>query len=95
MLWSRLRSRAWDRPTFRRQHPIGPYILDFYCAKARLAIEVDGRTHEAEHRPDSDARRDAWLREQGVVVVRVPARDVLTRPDDTADGIIRRALSMI
>src|SRR4051794_14180146 len=41
-LWSRLRQRAPDRPTFRRQHPIGPFVLDFFCARAQLAIEVDG-----------------------------------------------------
>jgi very-short-patch-repair endonuclease len=45
MLWSRLRSRGEDHPTFRRQHPFGSIILDFYCPAARLAIEVDGATH--------------------------------------------------
>jgi very-short-patch-repair endonuclease len=45
MLWSRLRGRGPDRPTFRRQHPFGSMILDFYCPAARLAVEVDGATH--------------------------------------------------
>ena len=95
ILWVRLRPRAPDRPTFRRQHPVGPYVLDFYCAKARLAVEIDGRAHEAGRRPERDERRDAWLRAQGVAVVRIPAIEVLTWPDDVADGILRLALSRI
>ncbi|WP_366852839.1 DUF559 domain-containing protein [Phenylobacterium sp.] len=42
ILWTALRGREPGRPVFRRQHPIGPYVLDFYCAKARLCVEVDG-----------------------------------------------------
>ena len=95
MLWSRLRRRSPDKPAFRRQHPIGPYILDFYCASAKLAVEIDGRAHEAEDRPERDARRDAWLLEQEVVVVRIPASVVLTSADATADGILRLALATI
>ena len=48
MLWSRLRGRARNKPTFRRQHPFGSLILDVYCAAARLAVEVDGATHSDE-----------------------------------------------
>src|SRR5690242_17849902 len=44
ILWTRLRGRRADRPTFRRQHPFGPFILDFYCPSARLDVEVDGAT---------------------------------------------------
>jgi very-short-patch-repair endonuclease len=44
-LWSRLRGREPGRPSIRRQHPIGPYILDFYCATLSLAIEIDGEVH--------------------------------------------------
>ena len=95
MLWSWLRSRSPDKPTFRRQHPIGPYMLDFYCAKAKLAVEIDGMAHDAEDRPERDARRDAWLQGQGVTVVRIPARDVLRSPDDAADGILRLALAIV
>jgi very-short-patch-repair endonuclease len=41
-LWSLLRKRFTGQPIFRRQHPIGPFVLDFYCAKAKLAVEIDG-----------------------------------------------------
>ena len=44
-LWGGLKSQHKNGPVFRRQHAIGPYILDFYCVKAKLAVEVDGITH--------------------------------------------------
>ncbi|MDB5426094.1 MAG: hypothetical protein JWR43_69, partial [Phenylobacterium sp.] len=61
MLWSRLRRRLPDQPVFRRQHPMGPYILDFYCPAAKLAVEVDGSTHWEDEQIAHDERRDAWL----------------------------------
>ncbi len=66
MLWSRLRGRGPDRPTFRRQHPVGSIVLDFYCPSARLAVEVDGAIHwedAAQARGGGrggDGRRPAW-----------------------------------
>ena len=95
MLWSRLRDRQPGMPAFRRQHPIGPYVLDFYCAKARLAIEVDGMSHEAADRPQRDARRDAWLQGEGVTVTRIAAIDVLRAVDAVADGLMRLAAALI
>jgi very-short-patch-repair endonuclease len=95
MLWSRLRNRAAGRPSFRRQHPIGPYVLDFHCAKARLAVEIDGISHDAEDRPQRDQRRDAWLEAQGVTVMRIAAAEAMAALDDTADGIVRTATAMI
>ena len=70
-LWNRLRQRASGLPTFRRQHPIGPYVLDFYCAKARLAIEIDGMSHDVGDRPERDIRRDAWLEARELTVMRI------------------------
>src|SRR5579862_1871331 len=61
-LWTRLRERVPGRPVFRRQHPIGPYVLDFYCAKARLAVEIDGASHDMGDRPQRDIRRNALAR---------------------------------
>ena len=56
-LWQALREEPSGR-RFRRQHPAGPYVLDFYCAKAKLAIEVDGETHARGDQPERDAPRD-------------------------------------
>ena len=90
-----MRERAPGSPTFRRQHPIGPYVLDFYCAKARLAIEIDGMSHDVGDRPERDLRREAWLAASGLTVMRVSARDVIQSLDETADGIVRMAAALI
>jgi very-short-patch-repair endonuclease len=62
---------------FRRQHPIGPYILDFYCPSARLAVEVDGLAHDSAARVRHDDNRQAWLAQRGITVLRIGAGDVL------------------
>jgi very-short-patch-repair endonuclease len=94
-LWSRLRTRMPGKPVFRRQHPIGPYVLDFYCAKARLAIEIDGASHDLGDRPQRDTRRDAWLEVRGVTVVRIAANEFKYRIDEAADAIVRMAAEML
>ncbi|MFK0298417.1 endonuclease domain-containing protein [Brevundimonas sp. NPDC090276] len=86
-LWTRLRARREGLPSFRRQHPIGPYILDFYCARLHLAIEVDGLIHGTGQTPVHDDRRDAWLRSQGIEVIRFTAADVLKDADAVAHSI--------
>jgi very-short-patch-repair endonuclease len=85
-IWARLRVRDMGI-SFRRQHPVGPYILDFYCAKARLAIEIDGLVHTTEDRPERDEQRDVWLAAQGIETLRIPASDVMADPDEVAYGI--------
>ncbi|KPF82249.1 hypothetical protein IP78_04225 [Brevundimonas sp. AAP58] len=86
-LWLRLRARKPGRSTFRRQHAVGPYILDFYCAALRLAVEIDGSTHLSEDAAAHDARRTAWLNAQGIEVIRIPAVDVLRDADTAAEYI--------
>ena|SRR5688572_10800619 len=78
LLWSHLRSRQIGDFKFRRQHAVGPYVLDFYCPTAHLGIELDGSQHyEAggQHRDDLPTR---YLDEHGVHVLRFSDRDVLT-----------------
>jgi very-short-patch-repair endonuclease len=87
-LWHALRRDQLSGLSFRRQHPIGPYTLDFYCSKLRLAIEVDGGQH-AELRKQSDDRRTAWLAEKGVTVVRYWNNEVLSN----LDGVLSDLLS--
>jgi very-short-patch-repair endonuclease len=95
LLWSRLRKREPGKPVFRRQHPIGPYVLDFYCAKARLAIELDGASHDMGDRPQRDMRRTAWLKARGITVMRIPANDLTRRLDEAADAIVRMAVDLL
>lgn len=88
LLW-RLLKGSPDGVHFRSQHPLGNYVLDFYCAKARVAFEIDGMAHDMGDRPGRDAVRDAWLQDQGIVVVRIPAADVLKSPESVAESIVR------
>ena len=87
MLWHRLRQRPAGIK-FRKQHPIGSYVVDFYCASKRLVIEVDGLSHEMGGTPQTDLRREAWLREQGYDLVRVTAREVLKNPAEVAQSLV-------
>ena len=58
---------------FKRQVPVGPYVLDFYCAEARLALEIDGEQHSLTI--DRDLKRDLWIAEQGIETLRIPSLD--------------------
>jgi len=95
MLWSRLRGRGPDRPTFRRQHPFGSIILDFYCPAARLVVEVDGATHWDDTAREKDAARDRWLESQGISVLRIPASRVYHDLGGVTDGILLLAEARI
>jgi very-short-patch-repair endonuclease len=86
VLWTALRKARLGRLRFRRQHPLGPYILDFYCSSARLAIEVDGAAHERDEQAQHDAQRTAWLAKRGVRVIRFSAKDVLK--DETLEYVL-------
>ncbi|WP_428028128.1 endonuclease domain-containing protein [Altererythrobacter sp.] len=76
VLWRELRKRPGGFK-FRRQHPAGNYILDFYCSVAKLALEIDGFAHDSAPAVKRDRRRSAWLRSQGIATTRIPARMVL------------------
>ena len=86
LLWVRLRG---SDVRIRRQHPIGAYILDFYCPAAKLAIEIDGAAHDFGNRPQRDDTRTEWLKAQGIAVLRIPAKDVLRDADDVADAVLK------
>ncbi len=84
LLWGRLRNGLLDGRRFRRQHPIGPYIIDFVCLAELLVIEVDGSHHAEPERIESDAARTAWLAREGYRVVRFPTTEV----HDNIDGVL-------
>jgi very-short-patch-repair endonuclease len=92
MLWQMLRGRQVMLVKFRRQHPIGPFIVDFFCAEAGLVVEADGAPHFP--KPQRDHRRDAWPAAAGLVVLRLPNQLILRHPD-RALRRIRRCLSAI
>jgi very-short-patch-repair endonuclease len=87
VLWRELRKRPGEFK-FRRQHPASSYVLDFYCAAVRLAIEVDGYAHDNEAAVKRDARRSDYLRSQHIATLRVPARVVLEELDVAVGRIV-------
>jgi very-short-patch-repair endonuclease len=90
LLWRLLRQRFYGLK-FRRQHETGPYVLDFYCLDARLAVEVDGMIHNDPAQAEHDARRNAWLASHGIETLRVPASEVLADVTETAQAIVNYA----
>ena len=85
-LWRILRNRNLGNFKFRRQHPIGSFITDFYCAEVKLIIEVDGGVHVDQEEYDND--RTAWLKERGYQVIRFQNKDVMTNLDQVAQEIL-------
>ncbi len=77
-LWYRLRRRQVGNHRFRRQVPIGPYVVDFCCVESRTVVEVDGSQHLESVR---DVHRDDWLQAEGYLVLRFWNHDVLARAD--------------
>lgn len=86
-LWKYLRKSQLGGRKFRRQHSIGPYIVDFYCPAEKLAVELDGEPHNAPNRRDYDAERKDYLQKQGVRVVRFENQVVFKNIDVVLEGI--------
>jgi very-short-patch-repair endonuclease len=93
-LWQILRTRPGNAK-FRRQHPVGRFVLDFYCPAAKLAIEIDGIAHDMGDNPARDEHRDRWLRERDFRVLRVPATEVLTNIEGVTAMIVEHSLSSL
>ena len=77
VLWRLLRGRQLSGLRFRRQHPVGPFIVDFYCADCQVAVELDGGQHFTPEGQQHDRKRSEYLAEQGVRVIRFSNREVL------------------
>ena len=90
LLWQALRERPGGLK-FRHQHPAHPYVLDFFCARRRLCVEVDGEAHGRGDRPARDETRDAWLASEGVRVLRIPASEVFKDLDAVIRHVIHTA----
>jgi very-short-patch-repair endonuclease len=88
VLWSLLRDRRLNGVKFRRQHPIGPYIVDFYCGSHGLVVELDGRSHD--DRGLEDRRRQEYLESvAGLRVIRVGNDDVFQDRESVLLGVLR------
>ena len=89
-LWMALRQRPAGLK-FRKQHPSGPFVADFYCHAARMIVEVDGTAHDYGDRPARDAARDRWFMLRTIAVMRIAAADILRDTDAAVRGIVALA----
>ncbi|PIV20416.1 MAG: DNA (cytosine-5-)-methyltransferase [Deltaproteobacteria bacterium CG_4_8_14_3_um_filter_45_9] len=93
LLWKYLRTRQMDGVKFRRQQPIGKYIVDFVSFEKRIVIELDGGQHSAEQ--ERDRERDNWLSKQGFKVLRFWDNEVLQNLEGVLEVIRDRCLSTL
>ncbi len=87
--WSRLRRQQIDGFRFRRQQPVGPYVVDFFCAQRKIIVEIDGGQHASHAK--ADAERTAWLESRGYRVVRYWNNEVL----GNIDGVLADLRSVL
>ena len=88
ILWSRLRSKKVNGYKFRRQQPIFDYIVDFYCDKLKLIVEVDGEIHAFSEETDYDVKRDKILKINGYNIIRLTNLEIETEIDSAINKIV-------
>jgi very-short-patch-repair endonuclease len=92
LVWRAVRDRRCESAKFRRQAPIGKFIVDFVCYERRLIVEVDGPSHDNAEQQEKDREREAWLEEQGFRILRLP-NELVIAATELAVARIRAALS--
>jgi len=91
LLWSRLRRKQLKDCQFYRQRIIGNYIVDFYCPKAKLIIEVDGSQHYSEEGNRKDKAREGYFKKGGMKILRIPDTEVL----NNLEGVVEKIYEML
>ena len=86
MLWRALKTLPIDGTHFRRQAPIGPYVVDFFCPAKRLIIELDGGHHNEDAAASNDRKRQLWLEQEGYCVLRFWNSEL----NDNLTGVLER-----
>ncbi len=89
-LWSKLKNKQLQSLKFRRQHSVGPYIMDFYCPKLRLAIEIDGGQHNTKAGLSYDQKRSNYLNSLNIKVIRYWNNDVYINIEGVIADIINK-----
>jgi very-short-patch-repair endonuclease len=89
-MWACLRGRRMNKRKFRCQHPQEPYILDFYCADLKLAIELDGGQHNTAEGKRRDKAREAFLRSHGIETLRFTNDEMMRHTDSVMNVIWKR-----
>jgi len=88
-LWALLRGKQLGPHRFRRQQPIGPYIVDFFCPSRKLIVELDGSQHGTERALAYDAARDAFLQARGYRVLRIASTDMARHSSSVIESILQ------
>lgn len=91
LLWSRIKNQQLDGHKFRRQYSIGPYIVDFYCPRLKLVIEIDGGQHAERENEEYDRSRTDYFKSMNIKVVRFWNNEVL----NNLDGVYQNILAQI
>ena len=91
LLWPRLRDRRFANFKFRRQQPVGPYIVDLYCADVRVIIELDGESHIGKELYDE--KRSQWLKSQGHKVLRIWDSEIYSNLDKVMEMIYEECMA--
>ena len=89
--WAQVRNKQFFGLKFSRQYSVGPYILDFYCPKKKLAVELDGGQHNLPDGREYDAERTAYLNAHGIEVLRFWNNEVLTNIEGVVEHLARKA----
>ncbi|TLY12383.1 MAG: endonuclease domain-containing protein [Nitrospirae bacterium] len=92
-LWARIRAKQFHGLKFRRQHGIGPYIVDFYCPEKSLVIEVDGDTHAEPSQVLKDEQRDRYLQSLGLRVIRYTNDDIVLNLNGVLEDLVQELCS--
>lgn len=87
-LWFYIRNRRLGGYKFKRQYPLAPYILDFYCPEKRLAVELDGGQHFSEEGLAQDAKRDRFVAQEGIQILRFDNRQMLLETEAVLERIL-------
>lgn len=87
-LWYRIRSKQLNSLKFRRQHGIGPYIVDFYCPEMKIIIEIDGETHFTDEQKALDSKREDYLRSLGLKIVRYTNDEIMKNLEGVLEDIL-------
>jgi very-short-patch-repair endonuclease len=88
-IWYKLRKRNINGYKFRRQYSIGPYIADFFCPQAKLAVEIDGNVHNSTDAQEYDKVRDEFMQSIGIQILRFTNSEVENNPEKIVEEIIK------
>jgi len=92
LLWRYLRSKRMANLKFRRQEPIGKYIVDFVCFEKKIVIELDGSQHIESNNSEKDRERDKWLSNEGFLVLRFWDNDIFKNLEGVLEAIREKCL---